>query len=441
MKKHIIRTIIVFILTAFITSACSDNDSDDVAVVSISLNREELTLGIGEKKQLIAVVNPTNATNKDVNWDSENAAIATVGEDGLVTAISEGETKIYVRSGNIVNYCKLIVTGHVVPVERLVLNETSLTLEKDEAFTLIATVEPNNASNQQVTWESSDPSAVSVDTKGNIVALKAGASANIKAEAGGKSAICTVTVKSLVVDYPETSYQLSSDGKELEKWLGSEEHIDMNIDSKLKDVETIKIAAFESNAHLKSIKIGEKVTVIESYAFTVATNLASVIFPANLKTIGAFAFNTAGLQNLNLPNGITSIGSGAFKATKITSAIIPQSVENYGADVFHSCTELVSAILPNSVTRIEGGAFAGCTKLETLELGKSISFFEEWSINGCTSLKTLKIATAMPTPIDANVFWGIDLSKVALEVPVGAANAYKGIAVWKEFGTIVEVSF
>ncbi|MDD4583305.1 MAG: leucine-rich repeat protein [Eubacteriales bacterium] len=441
MTKNIIKTTMLLLLTMFMGVSCKDDKADELSIVSIGLNLEEITLGAGETKQLIAVVNPTHLTDKTVSWDSEDISIATVDQDGLVTAISPGETKIYVRSEKVVNYCKVTVSDRVVAVESVTLNESELNLEKDDIFTLIATVNPSDASDKTLMWESSDPSAVSVDNNGNIVALKAGVSTNITAKAGGKMAICVVNVKSEVLDYPENSYQLSEDGKELVKWHGTEEHIDMNIDSKLREVEIIKLAAFESNLTVKSIKLGEKVAYLESYAFVGAENLASVTFPSNIKSIGAFTFSSTGLQSLVLPEGLTNIGSGAFKATKITSVVIPQSVESYGADVFHSCGELVSATLPNSVTRLEGGAFARCLKLETIKLGNAINFFEEWSFTECSSLKTVEIATAVPTPIESNVFWGVTLSGVTLKVPAGAANTYKATAVWSDFGKIEEVSF
>lgn len=421
--------------------SCKEIKSDELSVISIGLNLEEIKLSAGETKQLIAVINPTHLTDKTVSWDSEDVTIATVDQDGLITAISPGETKIYVRSEKVINYCKVTVSKRVVAVESVTLNESELNLEKDDTFALIATVNPNDASDKTLTWESSDPSAVSVDNNGNIVALKAGVSVNITVKAGGKMAICVVNVKSEVLDYPESSYQLSEDGKVLIKWIGTEEYIDMNIDTKLRKVEGIKIAAFEYNLTVKSIKLGEKVTYLDSYAFINAENLASVTFPSNIKSIGAFAFGFTGLQSLVLPEGLTNIGDGAFKATKITSVVIPQSVESYGADVFHSCGKLVSATLPNSVTQLKGGAFFKCQKLETIKLGNAINFLEEWSFSECFSLKTVEIATALPPSIGANVFWGVTLSNVTLKVPTGAANAYKAIAVWSDFGKIEEVSF
>ena len=441
MNTNIIKTITFILMIILLTIKCSDDENQTIDVISISLNKEEVTLGEGLTTQLIAVVNPTDATDKSISWESADPAIAIVDQDGLVTAIAAGQTKVYVRgSQDIFNYCNITVTARIVEVEKITLNETELVLEKDDTFTLIATVEPENASDKNITWESSDPSLVSVDDNGNIVALKAGGSANITARAGDKSARCIISVKSEKEDYPESSYTLSEDNKTLIKWLGEEEHIDMNADSKLKIVETIAIA-FDENENLKSISIGNKVTTIQSYAFILARNLTTVKLPDGLKNIGPFAFSECGIQSLNLPDGLTSLGQGVFKASKITSIVLPKSLETVGGDMFHSCSELVSAEIPNSVTELKGGFFYNCPKLEKVKLGNNVQFFEDWSFADCKSLKTFEIATSSPVSIGTDVFWGVSLSAITLKVPIGAAAEYKQADIWRNFGKIEEQDF
>ena len=78
---------------------------------------------------------------------------------------------------------------------------------------LTATVNPENASNKNVTWSSSDPSVVSV-VNGYIVALKTGrATITVKTEDGGKTATCEVTVNTKTV--PVTSVSLDKTSVEL----------------------------------------------------------------------------------------------------------------------------------------------------------------------------------------------------------------------------------
>ena len=84
----------------------------------------------------------------------------------------------------------------VIPVTGVKLDKTSLTLQETDSATLIATVEPDNATNKNVNWESSDTSIATVDASGKVIAISAG-SATITATAAdgsGKSASCSVTV-------------------------------------------------------------------------------------------------------------------------------------------------------------------------------------------------------------------------------------------------------
>lgn len=84
----------------------------------------------------------------------------------------------------------------VIPVTGVKLDKTSLTLQETDSATLTATVEPDNATNKNVNWESSDTSIATVDASGKVTAISAG-SATITATAAdgsGKSASCSVTV-------------------------------------------------------------------------------------------------------------------------------------------------------------------------------------------------------------------------------------------------------
>ena len=84
----------------------------------------------------------------------------------------------------------------VIPVTGVKLDKTSLTLQETGSDTLTVTVEPDNATNKNVNWESSDTSIATVDASGKVTAISAG-SATITvaaADGSGVSASCSVTV-------------------------------------------------------------------------------------------------------------------------------------------------------------------------------------------------------------------------------------------------------
>lgn len=89
---------------------------EDILVTSIELNISELTLPEGSSYTLNATVRPDNATDKSLTWTSDNEEVATVDDNGKVTAVSEGTATITVTSkdGEIKDTCEVTVTERVV---------------------------------------------------------------------------------------------------------------------------------------------------------------------------------------------------------------------------------------------------------------------------------------------------------------------------------------
>ncbi|MDR6555077.1 Ig-like domain-containing protein [Paenibacillus qinlingensis] len=84
-------------------------NTTEVAVQQIVLNAETTTIFAGNKKQLIADVLPGNATNKNVVWTSSDSDIASVDQNGLVTAYAEGKATITATIGSIIATCEVTV--------------------------------------------------------------------------------------------------------------------------------------------------------------------------------------------------------------------------------------------------------------------------------------------------------------------------------------------
>ena len=169
-----------------------------VAVESITLDITSAILNTGETLTLIATVKPDNATNKTVTWSSNNTSIATVDQNGKITAMGGGTATITAKAGDKSATCVVTVTEGYVPVESVSLNKTSLELTVGEDETLVATVWPANATNKTISWTSDNTWIASVDQNGKVTANWQG-TATIKAYAGDKSAACTLTVKQAYV--------------------------------------------------------------------------------------------------------------------------------------------------------------------------------------------------------------------------------------------------
>ena len=166
-------------------------------VTSITLNAEQLTMEYGTKEQLTATVAPDDADDPGLTWTSDNEEVATVDENGLVTAVSVGEANITataVDGSGVTATCKVTVTPKLVT--SVILDESELTIEKGFTAQLNATVAPDDADNLGLTWTSDNEEVATVDENGLVTAVGEG-TATITATANdgsGVSASCVVTV-------------------------------------------------------------------------------------------------------------------------------------------------------------------------------------------------------------------------------------------------------
>ena len=116
---------------------------------------------------------------------------------------------------------------------------------------------------------------------------------------------------------------------------------------------------------IKSVEIGNYVTMLPPGAFKDCRGLTSVTIPNSVWYIGNQAFEgCTGLTSVTIPNSVQIIGDWAFRyCSGPTSVTIPNSVRTIGNGAFASCTGLTWITIPNSVTEIGNKAFEGCTNL------------------------------------------------------------------------------
>ena len=168
-------------------------------VAGVSLNKSTLELYVGDTYQLSATVLPNTAIDKSLKWESSASSILSVDTNGKVSALKEGSATITVTTKDGGYTDKVTVTVKTKPVVKVTgvsLDKTSLNLTEGDTSKLVATVNPGNATNKNVTWSSSNASVVTVDANGNVRALKAGnATITVTTKDGSYTAKVTVTVK------------------------------------------------------------------------------------------------------------------------------------------------------------------------------------------------------------------------------------------------------
>lgn len=147
----------------------------NIRVKSITLQEKEILLGLGNSRQLTAIITPEDAYNKTILWSSSNNKIAAVTPDGVVTALKEGKVTIKATSQDSGKSAVCKVTVAVIRAESFVLNASQIRQQEGTVYQLKAMeIQPEEADDSTITWESSNAEVASVDGKGLVSLNKAG---------------------------------------------------------------------------------------------------------------------------------------------------------------------------------------------------------------------------------------------------------------------------
>ena len=186
-------------------------DTPFIPVSSINIVVEELKFNMlaGEQLHLTSEVLPENATNKTVIWEVSDTSLATIDENGVLSANNEnksGKVTVTAKAGNQTASVEITINAQeqVIPVQEVKITGSAEIMRGQEPVQFVAEVIPSDATFNKVTWKSSDEWVAVVDETGKVSASdKPGAypgTAKITATAGGVSASYKVTVKEVPVE-------------------------------------------------------------------------------------------------------------------------------------------------------------------------------------------------------------------------------------------------
>lgn len=231
---------------------------DPKRVSTIELNKEEVTLINGKKETLIATVKPDTALNKKVIWTSSNEEVASVSDEGEITALKEGKTVITAKTQDREKMATCEVTVQEIKIT-FQKSELNLLVGKKAGIDYIIT--PESLENKDVTWTSSDETIASVSSNGEVTAIKEG-TANITATMEG---------------------------------YGKQTSIKVNV-HKLEEEQKIDLENLNVNNNQLS-KIGERVTVAEfKKKITVSDNLDTIVKDSKNNVLKEEAYITTNTQ-------------------------------------------------------------------------------------------------------------------------------------------------
>ncbi len=205
LKKNIIIAMASFvgavlmcvILNIFTDGALSSTAVSTLAHINlislaekVYISEDEIRLTPTDKPyQLIAAVYPENAVGKTLTWKSDNAGVATVDQNGMVTPRGAGEAYITVSCGDVKAGCSVTVFQ---PVEKLSLSQIMMRVRQGTEVQMTAKIEPDNATEKTLHWYSTDEMVAIVDNEGNVLVTGPGSADIVVVGESGVSAKCRV---------------------------------------------------------------------------------------------------------------------------------------------------------------------------------------------------------------------------------------------------------
>ena len=402
--------------TSTITAECSGKKAEctvtvTIPVSGISLDKTELTIEVGKTATLTATVTPADASDKVITWTSSNPDIASV-ENGTVKALKSGITTIAAECSGKKAECKVTV---IVPVSGISLDKTELTIEEGKTATLKATITPSDATDQDITWTSSNNGICTV-SNGIITAVKEG-KATITASAGGKSATCSVTVS---VKYIAVT-SITLDKSELSLKVGSSDVLTATV--KPDDATDKSVQWSSSDASIAKVDNG-KVTALKSGTATITAECGG-------KKAECKVTVTVPVTGISLDKTELTIEVG--KTTTLTATVTPADASDKvitwtssNPDIASVENGTVKALKAgtSTITAECSGKKAECTVTVIIPVSGITLSHAEISLNvGETAVLTVAI-----TPVDAaiqDITWTSSNPDIAT-VNHGTIRAQKG---------------
>jgi hypothetical protein len=344
---------------AFTNWTLSDSEVSDVRRINFSIGSSGLTVGttsgydlvanftgapvlpssvtvslqglimfsIGDTYQLTATVLPSDAT-QTVTWTSDNAEIATVSADGLITAVSPGMATITAETVNGKTATCRVIVQNVIPSFVAVTNITEVPMQATagEDLPLMGTITPSNATNQEITWSVADAGTTGATISGgsNVLQTEAAGTATVRATVTNGKAVGTAYTQDFTVTVRASLGSSLAIGEEFEDESGELILTVTSINPREVSVRYNVCNGDRMETEISDLVEGSDgrtyaVTSIEEEGFRYGRALffhEDLILPDSIVEIGREAFYRFRSEHkLVIPAGITTIGSGAFDSS------------------------------------------------------------------------------------------------------------------------------
>jgi len=371
------------------------NTTSTLQSIAITTPATKLSYTLGDSLDISGLI----VTGTYCNGSTKAEPITTANVTGFNSAVAKTNEVLTLTVGAMTTTYK-VQSVATIPVIEVSLNKNVTTINVGANETITATIDPTTATNQNVTWKSSNTAVATVDSNGKVVGVSAGTAViNVTTIDGSKTASCTVTVSNPI---KVTSVKLNKTATNVV--VGANETLSAIITATLAPTNNISIkvtwkssntavATVDSSGNMVGIKAGTAVitvtTVDGSKTATCAVKVSDLVNVTGISLNKSSAELNVGANYTLIPTIApkTATTKGvAWKSSDTTIATVDANGKIVGASVGTATI---------TVTSLDGNMTATCTLKVSIPVTK-ISLSKSSSAINVGANDTLS-ATVIPT--------------------------------------------
>ena len=336
---------------------CSGDTPSAATAVTITLPQN---LKPGDTGSISASTSPIGVIT-NLSYSSSDNSVATVDNNGNITAVGTGTT----------NICVTDSISQITECTQLTIKNTLLG-EGDVS----ATIRAKNTTGETTLCSNSSLGSISKMAIDGIEITP------VSSYTFGDTDLHTLDIWYLSSNVPYDAFEYA-------------ERIETAV---IKDRMTVIDArAFFWCTGLTSVQIGSGITAINNSAFQGNKSMTSIIIPDSVNTIGTNVFSgCTSLTSATIGSGITSISEAMFKGcTGLTELTINGDIGTIGNSAFLECKSLSAYPFTNALTVIGGAAFKGCESLSNIVMPDSVTSAGDEAFAGCSGLTAVTLSTGL----------------------------------------------
>ena len=338
-----------------VSAVCTVKVTDKIKITKISISNK-LSVKTGRTKKINVTINPSNATNKDIKWESSDNSIATVDSKGVVKGIKKGTVTITAttRDGNRISDKCEVTVDKVEPL-KFKKGSTSVRINKINGK---KTLEYTSDKKESVVFESTDPSIATVSKKGEVVARKVGKTTIIayyKDDRKSSQIESKIYVGSLIesISSKKTSYSIKPG-----------ESVQLEINIKPKDAAVNKLRYVSTDSSIVKVSGTGVITGISKGTATIILNTRDgsrkttyiVVTVSEDGTSKADTKELKGIKNVTLNKKVLKLGKGKSETIKIEKN--PSKIPNNKLEWFSRNEKIAKVSKKGLITGVSSGQTA-----------------------------------------------------------------------------------